>query len=487
MLAWDRATTMPPGGVAARAAAEAELQGLIQGHRSDPRLMSALKAAEQEPLDDLAQADVREMWRDWHDASSVPPVLAEARVLATARCEFAWREQRARNDWAGFLGPFREVLRLAREEAARLGEARGLDPYDALVDRFEPGMDAATLTGLFDSICGWLPSMLAAARVRQGTQRPPALPGGFPIAAQRALSEALMDVFGFDRQRGRLDSSAHPFTGGVAEDVRITTRYNPHDPFDSLNSTIHELGHARYAQGLPRAWLGRPVGRARSFGIHESQSLSFEMQIARSAAFASRLAPLLAQHLGPRPEFESEAVLRRLTWAEPGLIRVAADELSYPLHIVLRFRLERALISGTLEADDLPAAWDEGMAELLDLDTRGNYRDGCLQDIHWSKGAFGYFPSYTLGAVYAAQWFAALRRDLGPIEDRIASGDLVPIFDWLESRVWSQASRWETPELLQRGTGRRLDAEAFRRHLGERYLGGADDDVRSGDGVGHRP
>jgi carboxypeptidase Taq len=233
--------------------------------------------------------------------------------------------------------------------------------------------------------------------------------------------------------------------------------------------TIHETGHARFEQNLPRAWLGQPIGVARSYGIHESQSLSFEMQLARSRGFVGLLAPLLAAQFGSQPAFAPDNLYRMLTRVAPGFIRVQADEVTYPAHVILRFEIERALIEGEIEAEDIPPLWDEKMRTLLGLDTRGNYEDGCMQDAHWTEGAFGYFPSYTLGAMYAAQWFAAMRRAVHDLDVRIAAGDLAPVFDWLNVNIWSQASRWETPELVRRASGEALNPAHFRAHLEARY------------------
>jgi carboxypeptidase Taq len=233
---------------------------------------------------------------------------------------------------------------------------------------------------------------------------------------------------------------------------------------------IHETGHARYEQNLPRERVQLPVGRARSMGIHESQSLSFEMQLGRSAAFVQALAPLLHKHLGTQSAFAPDNLARLLTRVQPGFIRVDADELTYPAHIILRFEIERALIDGAIEAEDIPALWDEKMQAYLGLDTRGNYRNGCLQDIHWPSGSFGYFPSYTLGAMYAAQYFASMRAQHPDLDARIAAGDLSPVFDWLRTHIWSQASLWPTDELVQRATGEVLNPAHFRAHLERRYL-----------------
>jgi carboxypeptidase Taq len=279
-----------------------------------------------------------------------------------------------------------------------------------------------------------------------------------------------MRLLGFDFEAGRLDVSTHPFSGGVPEDVRLTTRYREDDFLSSLMGTVHETGHARYEQGLPREWLGQPVSNARSMALHESQSLAFEMQLGRSRGFAGLLAPLVAEAFGAQPAFEAGNLHRLFTRVAPGLIRVDADEVTYPAHVILRYEIERALVEGEVEAEDIPALWDEKMAALLGVDTRGNFRDGPLQDVHWAEGAFGYFPCYTLGAMYAAQWFAALRRAVPDLDARVAAGELAPVFDWLREHIWLAASRYTTPELVRRASGETLNPAHFRAHLEARYL-----------------
>jgi len=296
--------------------------------------------------------------------------------------------------------------------------------------------------------------------------------GPFPEAAQRALNREVMALLGFDFEAGRLDESAHPFSGGVPEDVRLTTRYSEDDFARSLLGTIHETGHARYEQNLPRDWLGQPLGTARSYGIHESQSLSCEMQLARSRPFVGLLVPLLKKHFGDQPAFDADNIYRLWTRVKPGFIRVDADEVTYPAHVILRYEIERPLIEGEIEPEDIPALWAEKMQALLGLDTTGNHKDGCLQDVHWTEGAFGYFPSYTLGAMYAAQWFAVIRRATPDLDARIAAGELAPVFDWQREFIWSQGCRWTTPELVQRASGEALNPAHFQAHLRRRYLGG---------------
>jgi carboxypeptidase Taq len=472
---WDQATHMPAGAAEARAAALAEVAGLQHRLRTDPALADQIARATQEPLDDDQRANLREISREWRAANALPEALVQRRALATARCEHAWRTQRPANDWAGFLANFREVVAVAREEAQRLSAQGGLAPYDALIDRFEPGMTCAQLDPLFADLRQWLPGLIQQAQAHQqrsaATLQP--LRGPFPLEAQRALCQQVMGLLQFDFQRGRLDTSTHPFAGGVPEDVRLTNRYDLDDVLNGVLGAIHETGHGRYEQNRPRALLGQPVSLARSMGLHESQSLAFEMQLGRHPGFVALLTPLLAQAFGPQPAFEPENLRRLLTRVQPGLIRVDADEVSYAPHVMLRYEIERALIEDDLAPDDIPALWDQRMAELLGQDSRGDFRNGPMQDVHWPEAMFGYFPSYTLGAMYAAQWFAAMRRELPALDDQIAAGELTPLFDWLSRHIWQAGSRWETDALTRRISGEPLNPAHYRAHLEARYLGSA--------------
>jgi carboxypeptidase Taq len=365
----------------------------------------------------------------------------------------------------------KEVVQLVREQAAHLSQATGLSKYDALLDLYEPGMSSAEVERVFADLKTWLPGLIREVQAKQASETVVRPQGPFATAAQKELGRAAMQLMGFDFEAGRLDESAHPFCGGVPEDVRMTTRYNENDPITALMGVIHETGHGRYEQNLPRDWLGLPVANARSMGLHESQSLSFEMQLGSHPAFAQLLSPLIRQHLGEQPAFEAGNLNRLLTRVQPGYIRVDADEVTYPCHVILRFEIERALIEGEIEVDDIPQLWNQKMQQLLGLSTEGNYTNGCMQDVHWPAGLFGYFPCYTLGAMYAAQWFAAMRREMPDLDARIARGELSAVFDWLKDKVWTQGSRWTTPELVQRASGEVLNPAHFQAHLRARYLG----------------
>jgi carboxypeptidase Taq len=468
---WDQAAYMPPLGASARAAGLSEMAALLHRIAADPARAEGFDRAEQEPLDDWQRANLREMRREWRRATALPEALVRDLSLAAARCEYAWRAQRPANDWRGFLDSFRPLLALVREEATLLAGHTGLARYDALLDRYEPGMTSAEVDRVFGTLRAWLPGLIAAVHARQAASGHPIEPRGlFPIDAQRRLAERVMHLLGFDFGAGRLDASTHPFSGGVPEDVRLTSRWREDDFLQGLMATIHETGHGRYEQMRPREWLGQPVSEARSTAIHESQSLAFEMQLARSRGFVALLAPLVVEAFGAQPAFEADNLYRLATRVVPGPIRVDADEVTYPAHVLLRYEIERALIEGEVEAEDIPALWDEKMRALLGLDTRGNYADGPLQDVHWAEGTFGYFPCYTLGAMYAAQWFAAMRRATPDLDARIAAGNLACVFDWLAEHIWLAASRYTTAELVQRASGEALNPAHLRAHLEARYL-----------------
>ncbi|MBJ9293988.1 carboxypeptidase M32 [Citrobacter werkmanii] len=470
IASWDMFTMMPPGGSKVRGEALAELSVLEHQLLTDPKVATWIAAAEQEDLNDVEQANLREMSRLHHQASLLPESLVEAKSLAGSRCEHAWRSQRPANDWEGFSDNLKEVVKYSREEARLRANDKGCSPYDALLDIFEPGMTSAQLDVLFADVKSWLPDLLTRAVAKQSQQTLIAPVGPFPTAIQRELGLETMAQLGFDFTAGRLDISAHPFCGGVPEDVRITTRYDENELLSALFGVIHETGHARYEQNLPRNWSGQPIALARSTAIHESQSLFFEMQLGRSKAFLTRLIPAVTRHFGDQAAFEESNFIAWNQQVKPGFIRVDADEVSYPAHVILRYEIERALINGDIEVDDIPALWNEKMQAWLGLSTVGDYRNGCMQDIHWTDGGFGYFPSYTLGAMYAAQLFSAAHRALPDLNQSVAQGEFSALFDWLRQNIWQHGSRFTTEQLITQATGEPLSSRYFRAHLEARYL-----------------
>ena len=440
MLSWDEAVMMPRGGGAGRADSLATLAGVVHTMISDPRIGEWADAAAQESeLGEWERANVREIRRTWRRARALPESLVVEFSRETARCEQAWRLARPENAWDAMVEPLSRVVELSRQQAEHLGSALGMDPYDALMDGFEPEVRRSVIDPIFDQLKGALPAVIDAAL---GAQREPLpMPGPFTDAQQAALARNLMRRLGFDFERGRLDTSHHPFCGGDPDDTRITTRYNPDKFLESMFAVLHETGHAMYEQGLPIDWRRQPVGSSGGMALHESQSLFMEMQVCRSLEFLQFAAPIVRESLDcddHDPAWSAENLHRAATRVERGFIRVDADEVTYPLHVILRYELEQDLIAGAMRVADIPDAWDAKMTEYLGRSTAGNFSDGCMQDVHWFAGLIGYFPTYTLGALTAAQLFAAARA--AGVADAIRQGDFEPLVGWLRTNVHGQAS-----------------------------------------------
>ncbi|MDH3214517.1 MAG: carboxypeptidase M32 [Myxococcales bacterium] len=473
VLQWDRATVMPDGGAEARAEQIATLSGFVHRLQTEPEVAELLEAAEASQLDAWQAANLREMRRAWRHATAVSTDLVEAVSKCASEAEMTWRRARANDDFVSLAPKLAALVVLVREVAVARAAAFGVPAYDALLDQHDPGRSGDDVDARFAELEALLPGLLEAVLARQARRPAPRLPAGpFPRDRQRALGRKLMEILGFDFRHGRLDVSHHPFTGGVSDDVRITTRYVDDDFTPGLMAVIHETGHALYERGLPDAWRRQPVGCSQGMTLHESQSLLFEMQAGRSPEFIAFLAPLLREAFGGTgAAWETENLVRVYHRVARGCIRVEADEVTYPLHVILRYRLERALIADELRVADLPGAWRDGMRRLLGTTPVGD-ADGCLQDIHWPTGAFGYFPTYTLGALAAAQLFEAAKRAEPELLPALGRGEVGPLLGWLREKVHGCGSRYGSAELIERATGRPLGTEAFAAHLRARYLGG---------------
>jgi carboxypeptidase Taq len=470
-LSWDQQVMMPNGGNAARSEALSELAGMGHELLTSPELSDWFASAEEEALTADQQVSLFEMRRQWQQAACMPGDLVRAQSLAASHCEHDWRGLRADNNWAGFLPKLDTVVGLAQQEAAirkEAGNGRFETPYDAMLDLYSTGDTSALIGSVFTTLKEALPPLLQEIQQKQTPLEP--LQGPFDIAQQEQLSRALMAVLGFNFDSGRLDVSAHPFSTGGLGDQRITTRYRTTEFAEALLATAHETGHASYEAGLPLAWSGLPVGQARSMSIHESQSLLFEKQVFLAKPFVAHFAPQVHQHLPSTQSISAAQLWRHYTHVAPGLIRVEADEVTYPLHVILRHEIESALMNGGIKTRDIPELWDNGMMHYLGLDTRGNFKDGCMQDVHWAGGAFGYFPSYTLGALNAAQQFAQIKQVHGDWEARLAAGDVSFVRDWLSTHIWKKASLLSTPELMTQATGQTTDPQYFIDHVHARYL-----------------
>lgn len=471
ILGADEATHMAVGGGAKRAEALSALAGMHHRQATAPEIADWIAAAEAETLNDEQAVALREFRRQYTNMTCLPSEFVERQTSARLRCEQLWRDLRAKNDWAGFQPALEGIVTLVREEAALRSEALGLAPYDALMEQYDPGNRTADITPVFTDLKAFLrdfvPEALAVQQERCAKNPPRALSGVYAVERQRELGLAMMGAVGFDLTRGSLSVSHHPFCGGVPSDVRITTRYKTSDFLSALMGVLHETGHALYEQNLPEAWAHWPLGKARGMAVHESQSLFVEKQLGRNPAFWHWALPMVEQHLGER--WTINEILPHVHHVERGLIRVDADEVTYPLHVILRYELEQELVSGRLAVSDLPEAWDAKMREYLGLSTIDNPADGPMQDVHWPSGAFGYFPSYTLGAMMAAQQWAAIIKAHPSVDDEIARGHFDTVNNWRRDKIWSQASLWSTPELLERATGEKLNAAHFTAHLKKRY------------------
>ena len=472
MLHWDMSVMMPAGGAEARAEQLAALDLTCHEMLTDESLGDLLSAAADEELNNWQGANLAEMNRRRLHAKAVDGDLVAALSRASSSCEMIWREARAADDFAAVAPALAEVLVLVRHAADAKAAALGTTPYEALLDEYEPGARIEKIDALFADLAAFLPDFLDDVLTRQESMPvPQSPPGPFPVARQRDVCAQFMTALGFDFDHGRLDLTLHPFCGGVPEDVRVTTRFDEADFASGLMAVLHETGHALYEMGLPAEWREQPVGESRGMVLHESQSLLIEMQVCRGREFLAFAGPILARAFGgDGPAWSPDNLAPLFARVERGFIRVDADEVTYPAHVIQRYRLERAMIAGDLEIADLPAAWNAGLEALLGIAPPDD-RQGCLQDIHWYGGDWGYFPTYTMGALAAAQLFAAARDAVGEIPAAIAGGDFAPLLDWLRASVHGRGSLLATDALLTEATGEAPGTDAFKRHLRARYLG----------------
>jgi carboxypeptidase Taq len=476
LLRWDAAVMMPRGSASVRGEQLAALAS--EGHAllTSPKVSRLIERAQagEAQLEDWQLANLREMRRERDHAIATPSSLVSRLARATAVAEVRWLEAKQESNFALFAPHLEEVVALTRDKAQVLSQALGLSPYDALIDGFSPGFVSAEISQLFRVVSRRLPGLIRDAIELQA--RRPVLPlaGKVSSSKQRSLAVDVMRALGFPFDRGRLDESDHPFTEGVNGDVRVTTRFVPHEPFTGLMGVLHETGQAMYDLGLPEAWRDQPVGRDRGMALEESQSLLLEMIIGRSRPFLEYLRPLLEKHYGATgAEWGAENLYQTLIRVRRGAIRVDADELTYPVHIMLRFDLEKRIFDGTLPVRDLPQAWSDGLEERLGL-RPANDAEGCLQDVHWAVGSFGYFPSYALGGFIAAQLYETLRNDHPDLDAEIAAGRFGGLFEWLRQNVHGVGASLGAQQLIANATGKPLTAAPWLRYAEAKYLEEAD-------------
>ena len=463
-LGWDQQVTMPDAGTPARAKQLATLSTIRHELAVDEEYGAALEALQDtEGLDADQQAILRELSRAYERAAAVPGALVEEITQVSTENQEVWQEAKAESDFAAFAPRLERMRDLQRERAGHIAPDR--DPYVVTYEDSHPYIDFETMTEIFETLRAELIPLIEAVRESPVTPAQPFDRAPYPAADQEALSEAVLDRLGYDWDRGRLDTSAHPFTMGTQFDARVTTRFQEADPLDALTATIHEFGHATYQLGLRQDAYGTPLGAARG-SIHESQSRFWENHIGRTKPFIESIRPLLEEHLG-HDDLTTQAVWETANRVRPANpIRVEADELTYHMHIILRSEIGRAALREELAIEDIPAVWNEKMDEYLGVrpDTDA---EGCLQDIHWTRG-FAAFESYTLGSVVAAQLDRAIRADLD-VDALVRAGNYEPIHEWMTEHVHRHGQRHPTPELIEQATGEPLSAEPFVEYVREKF------------------
>ena len=449
-LGWDQETVMPRGAAAQRGEEMAAMEGVLHARRTDPRVGDWLAAIDDAALDTVAAAQMRHIRRAHDRATRVPARLSAELARVTSLAQGAWAEARAADDFPRFAPVLAEVIRLRQEEGAALSDGTDHSPYDAMLQDYEPGASAAFLEDLFGAL---RPRLVALREKLLGAPTPKGLSGTFDVTQQLALSERVAKAFGYDLARGRIDKAVHPFSSGSGQDVRITTRTNAENPFDCLYSTIHEVGHACYEQNIHSDYLLTPLGAGVSMGVHESQSRIYENQLGRSRAFCEYLYGQMRDRFGDIGVDSADAFYAAVNTVHRDYIRTEADEVQYNLHVLIRFDLERKLIAGDLAVADLEEAWNTRFEADFGYPVN-KASNGCLQDVHWSVGLFGYFPTYTLGNVYAGCLHEALRRDVSDLDAQLARGDTTGATGWLRENVQQHGGLYEPREIITLACGK---------------------------------
>lgn len=482
LLGWDEQVNLPPDSTDQRAEQLALLAELQHAAATEPEIAVLLAELDPNPASAAQiksnpigyafpeEADqavvVREARRDYERVVKLPSAFVAEKARHASAAYHAWAAAKEKADFAAFAPFLQKHLDLARQEAVFLGW--GDRPYDYAIDKHDPGLTAAKLTALFGELqAGLVPLVRAIAassvRAQAGVFKT------FPVEAQRDFLREVTEKLGFNYRRGRIDVSLHPFCEGSGADIRMTTRFDADNPLDSLFSSIHETGHGLYEQGLPLAAQGTPLGQNAGMGVHESQSRLWENQVSRSRPFWQFFEPRFREKFPTQlAAVSSDDLYLAVNEVAPTLIRVDSDEVHYNLHILLRFELERRLFAGELAVADLPAAWNALSEKLLGL-TPTSDRVGVLQDVHWSSGSFGYFPSYCLGNMIAAQLWFRVRNVYPDLDDDFAKGDFSRLLGWLRTQIHEQGRRYEALELVRRVTGEELTPKYLLRYLQERY------------------
>jgi carboxypeptidase Taq len=465
VLSWDQQVTMPEGGTPARSKQLSTLSGLQHELLTDDEVGALIEACEAADPDDAQAAAVREIRREYDRAVAVPRELVEEISQRSSEALEQWEQARAEDDFSLFAPVLEDLVELRREYAAAIDPDR--DPYAVLFEEYEPYLDLETTERVLTRLREELVALIDAVADSGVEPANPFEGGEYPAGAQEELSREILTELGYDWDRGRLDTSSHPFTSGNQFDCRVTTRFDESDPLGALMATVHEFGHAFYTLGLPQDAYGTPLGESRDLTVHESQSRLWENHVGRTRAFWELFADDVAERLGvdAAPGELWEGANRVY---DDNLIRVEADELTYHMHIVVRFEIERDLIGGDLDVADVPETWNDKYEQYLGIRPETD-AEGCLQDIHWSHGSFGYFPTYSLGSVLAAQLHAAAAEDLGDLEALTREGDFGPLGEWLREHVHRHGARYTTGELVENATGEAYTADYFLDYVKRKY------------------
>lgn len=462
VLGWDERTHLPPAAAEHRAEQSALLAGLVHQRWTDPTFGRQIEELAGDSDGDAALI-ARRLRRQRDRRIKMPKTLVERLARIAIVGQQAWQDARQNNDFPTFQPVLKEIVELKRQQA----EAIGYDdcPYDALLDEYEPEERTSRVAGVLGQLRDALTPLVGA--IQQSGRHPniALLYRDFPIARQERFGRTVASAIGFNFACGRLDETAHPFCTTLGPyDCRITTAYDEHHFGSALFSILHEAGHGLYEQGLPVEWFGLPLGEAISLGLHESQSRLWENFVGRGRPFWTFYYPHAQQQFSALRDISFDDFYFAVNDVRPSLIRIEADEATYNLHILIRFELERALLDGQLQADELPVAWNEKYKNYLGIASPSD-RDGVLQDVHWGAGLIGYFPTYALGNLYAAQFFAQAQCDIDDLDSRLAAGDFRPLLDWLRDRIHRHGQRWSSAELVRRVTGRELSIEPLMEHL----------------------
>ena len=469
LLGWDQEVMMPPKAAAMRAEQLAWLSKEGHTRMTAPEVGELISAAESEVNgSEVEQGNIRIIRDSYDKATKKPTEFVEEKARHTSKSIVSWTEAREKNDFSIFRDDLAKMIDMSRQLAGYLGYED--NPYDALLDLYESGLCVAKLDPLFQGLRdSSVPLIKAVSELENKPDCSWVHKHPWPKASQEAFSQAISEAIGFDFQAGRRDESTHPFCGGSnPDDVRWTTRYDEKEPFGAIYGTMHETGHALYEQGRPRDLDFQPAGEANGLGVHESQSRLWENQVGRSLAFCQWSFPMWQEYFPANFEgVTPEMLWQAANQVEASLIRVEADEATYNLHVMIRYEIEKKLINGELEVDDLPDAWDDMYEEFLGV--RSPTRtEGVLQDIHWSFGAFGYFPTYTLGNLYSAQLLQAAEKDIGSIDEQVRRGDFTPLLDWMRTHVHARGSILEPSDHIEEATGEQPKPDAFVAYLADK-------------------